>query len=44
MVLTGRPPVPYTEMLENIAVADAARQAAETGSIVRLEEVGFNLS
>jgi len=39
MVLTRRPPVPYDEMLENIAVATAARRAQKSGRTVRLSEV-----
>jgi predicted dehydrogenase len=40
MVRTRKPPVPYVEMLENIAVADAARKSAESGEIVRLDDMG----
>ena len=39
MVRTGRPPAPYEEMLENIAVADAARLAQKRGRAVKLSEV-----
>jgi len=41
MVKTRRPPVPYAEILENIAVAAASREAQNTGKVVRLEDVGF---
>lgn len=43
MVETGKPPVPYGEMLENIAVATAARQAHRTGRRVSLKEAGFDI-
>jgi len=39
MVRTGKPPVPYDEIIENIAVATAARRAQELGRAVRLREV-----
>lgn len=39
MVKTGRPPAPYEEMLENIAVAEAARLAQKRGRTVKLSEV-----
>lgn len=39
MVRTGRPPVPYEDMLENIAVADAARRAQKLGRTVKISEV-----
>jgi predicted dehydrogenase len=42
MVSTRRPPVPYPEILENIAVATAAREALNSGSLVRLNDVGFD--
>ena len=39
MVRTGASPVPYDEMVENIAVATAARKAQRTGRTVALREV-----
>jgi len=39
MVRTGRPPVPYSEIIENIAVAEAARKAQKLGRALRLSEV-----
>ena len=39
MVQTGKPPVPYQDMIENIAVATAARRAAKLGRTVRIREV-----
>ncbi len=39
MVQTGKPPVPYEEILENIAVASAARKAQAEGRAVRVSEV-----
>ena len=39
MVRAGKTPVPYDEMLENIAVATAARKAQKLGRTVRLSEV-----
>ena len=39
MVRTGKTPVPYDDMLENIAVASAARKAQKTGRTVRLSTV-----
>jgi predicted dehydrogenase len=39
MVRTGKPPVPYEEILENIAVAEAARLAQKRGVAVKLTEV-----
>jgi predicted dehydrogenase len=39
MVQTGKPVVPYEDMLENIAVATAARKAQKTGRAVKLREV-----
>ena len=39
MVRTGRPQAPYEEMLENIAVAVAARLAQKRGRTVKLSEV-----
>jgi predicted dehydrogenase len=40
MVKTGKPPVSYDDMIENIAVATAARKAQKTGRTVKLSEVG----
>lgn len=37
MVRTGKSPVPMSEILENIAVADAIRKAHQTGKTVRVE-------
>ena len=42
MVETRKPPVPYDEILENIAVATAGREAQRTGKIVHLKDVGFD--
>lgn len=39
MVKTAKPPVPYDDMIENIAVATAARRAQKTGKSVRLRQV-----
>jgi predicted dehydrogenase len=39
MVQTRKPIVPYEDMLENIAVATAARKAQKTGRAVKLSEV-----
>ena len=39
MVRTGKPPVPYEDMLENIAVASAGRKAQKLGRTVKLSEV-----
>jgi len=39
MVRGGKSPVPYEEMLENIAVATAARRAQKLGRAVRLRDV-----
>ena len=39
MVRSGKSPVPYDDMLENIAVASAARKAQKTGRPVRLSSV-----
>lgn len=39
MVRTGHPQAPYDEMLENIAVANAARLAQKRGTTVKLSEV-----
>lgn len=39
MVKTRKAPVPYEEMIENIAVATAARRAQETGKPVRLSQI-----
>ncbi len=39
MVLTGKPVVAYEEMIENVAVATAARRAHKLGRAVRLSEV-----
>jgi predicted dehydrogenase len=39
MVETGKPPVPYSEIVENIAVATAARQAQKIGKRVYLKDV-----
>ena len=39
MARTGKPVVPYEDMLENIAVATAARKAQKTGRTVKLSEV-----
>ena len=39
MVRSGKPPVAYDEMIENIAVATAARRAQKLGRTVRLREV-----
>jgi hypothetical protein len=36
---TGKPPIAYDDMLENIAVATAARKAREMGRAVQLKEV-----
>jgi len=44
MVRTGQPPVPYDDMLENIAVATAARKAQKSGRTVRLSEVWRRVS
>ena len=37
MVRTGKSPVPMSEMLENIAIADAIRKAHRTGKLTRVE-------
>lgn len=42
MVETGKPPVPYDDILENIAVATAGREAQRTGKAVRLADIGFD--
>jgi len=42
MIAARKPPVPYNEMLENIAVATAGREAQHTGKTVRLKDVGFD--
>jgi predicted dehydrogenase len=39
MVRTGKPPVPYRELLEPIAIIEAARRAQERGSKVFLKDV-----
>jgi predicted dehydrogenase len=39
MVRTGKPAVPYEDMLENIAVATAARKAQRTGRTIKLGDV-----
>jgi hypothetical protein len=39
MVRTGKPAVPYEDMLENIAVATAARKAQRTGRTIKLSDV-----
>ena len=39
MVRTGKSPVPYEDMLENVAVASAARKAQKLGRTVKLSEV-----
>ncbi len=39
MVWTGKPPVPYEEMLELIAIVDAARLSQKEKRPVRLEEI-----
>jgi predicted dehydrogenase len=39
MVETGKPPVPYEEMVENIAVATAAREAQKTGKVIHVKDV-----
>jgi hypothetical protein len=39
MVQTGQPPVPYDEIIENIAVAEAASRARELGRTVTIGEV-----
>jgi len=39
MVKTGKSPVPYDDMIENIAVATAARRAQKLGRTVRIREV-----
>lgn len=39
MVRTGKSPIPYEDMLENIAVATAARKAQKLGRTVKLTEV-----
>jgi predicted dehydrogenase len=39
MVRTGKPPVPYDDMVENIAVAEAGRKAYTLGRPVRIKEV-----
>lgn len=38
MIATGKPQAPYEEMMENIAVADAARIAQATGKTVCLKD------
>lgn len=40
MVRTGKSPVPMSEMLENIAVADAIRKAHRTGKLTPVEPTG----
>jgi len=42
MIEVRTPPVPYEEILENIAVATAGRQAQRTGTTVRLKDMGFD--
>ena len=44
MVDTGRPVVPYAEMLENAAVVSAFKEAHGTGGQVSLREVGYDPS
>ena len=39
MVRAGKPVVPYDDMIENIAVATAARKAHKLGRVVKLSEV-----
>ena len=39
MVRSGKSPVPYEDMLENIAVATAGRKAQKLGRTVRVDEV-----
>ncbi|MDA0747772.1 MAG: Gfo/Idh/MocA family oxidoreductase [bacterium] len=41
LVETRKPPVPYSEILENIAVASAAYKAHNTGKRVTLKEIGY---
>ena len=42
MIAARKPPVPYNEMLEDIAVATAGRETQYTGKTVRLKDVGFD--
>ncbi len=39
MMRTRKPPVPYDDMIENVAVATAARKAQKLGRTVKLSEV-----
>lgn len=36
MVRTGKPPIPYAEMVESIRVADAVERSLQTGKAIRL--------